>query len=240
MHVLHISFKESNRNNLFNYMLETRNVCVTEYNFFDPRDYEALLNDSYEYDALVLGSQGGRASRDGWSRKGLSGFKYLNLYNSKDLNERKLKLSRIVQKYANIPILGICYGSQVLNMLYGGSVSPKRDIKKAGYLAVRVDTNDPLFKGLPPDIHAEFNTWYPSVPPPSSSVIAVTEEDNVMAAQSFPNNHYALYFHIVHGDASLQRIVENFINIAEREKNYRVVMKVSVLGLLFGLYVMLK
>ena len=59
MHILHISFKKSNRNNLFKYALRTKNVCVTAYDLFDPDDYEALLNDNYTYDALILGGQGG-------------------------------------------------------------------------------------------------------------------------------------------------------------------------------------
>ena len=54
MHILHISFRKSNRNNLFNYILETKNVHVTAYDFFDPHDYKILENDNYEYDALVL------------------------------------------------------------------------------------------------------------------------------------------------------------------------------------------
>ena len=123
-------------------------------------------------------------------------------------------------------------------MFYGGSIAPKRDIKKTGYKSIQVDTNSPLFKGLPSDINGEFNTWYPNIPSTSSNIIAVTKEDNMTAAQSFPNNRYALYFHIVHGDTILQKIVDNFINIVEREKNHIAIMKVSILGLLFGLYVM--
>ena len=83
MNILHISFKKSNRNNSFNNLLDERNIIVTEYDFFNSYDYEALVNDNYEYDALVLGSQGGgSAAEDGWSRKGLWDFNYINLYNT--------------------------------------------------------------------------------------------------------------------------------------------------------------
>ena len=175
-------------------MLRTKNICVVEYDFFDPNDYEALLNDNYTYDALVLGSQGGG------SGKGLMDFEYINLYNSKGLEEKKRNLSQLVRKYANIPILGICYGAQVLNIFYGGEISGKRDIKKTGYESIQLDTSSPLFKGLPSNIHAEFNTWYSNTPSPLSNIIAVTKDDNVIAAQSFPDNHYGIYFHIMHGD----------------------------------------
>ena len=235
MHVLHISFRNSNRNDLFNHMLRTKNVCVVEYDFFNPDDYEALLNDNYTYDALFLGSQGS----DGETQKGLTGFKFINLYNSKGLEEMKRRLSELVRKYENIPILGICYGAQVLNIFHGGEISGKRDIKKTGYKSIQLDTSSPLFKGFPSYIHAEFNTWYTITPSALSSIIAVTKDDNVIAAQSFPGNHYGLYFHIMHGDDDVIReVVDNFISIVERKKNYVTIMKVSALGLLFSLYVM--
>jgi len=219
-------------------MLETRDVHVTAYDFFDSDDYEALENDNYEYDALVLGSQGGGASKDGWSRKGLWGYNYINLHNSKNLDEIERKLFHVIQKYRSKPIIGICYGAQALNWFYGGETSAEREIKKTGYKSVELDTTNPLFMGLPPDIIAEFNAWHPGVPSTLSNIIAVTKEDNSVAAQSFPNNHYALYFHIVHGDTVLQKIIDNFISITEREKNYVTIMKVTAVGFLFSLYVM--
>jgi GMP synthase-like glutamine amidotransferase len=219
-------------------MLETRNVHVTAYDFFNPEHYKTLENDNYEYDALVLGSQGGGASKDGFSRKGLWDHNYINLHNSNGLDEIERKLSHVIQKYRNKPIIGICYGAQALNMFYGGETSAGRAIKKTGYKSVELDTDNPLFKGLPPDIIAEFNAWHPSVPSTLSNIIAVTKEDNSVAALSFPNNHYALYFHIVHGDIVLQKIIDNFISITEKEKKYVTIMKVSTLGLLFGMYVM--
>jgi len=43
----------------------------------------------------------------------------------------------------------------------------------------------------------------------------------------------------MHGeDYVIREIVDNFISIVEREKNYVTIMKVSALGLLFSLYVM--
>jgi GMP synthase-like glutamine amidotransferase len=219
-------------------MLETRNVHVTAYDFFNPNHYKMLENDDSEYDALVLGSQGGGASKDGYSRKGLWGHQYINLHNSKGLDEIERKLFRVIQKYRSKPIIGICYGAQALNWFYGGETSAVRENKKTGYKSVELDTTDPLFMGLPPDIIAEFNTWHPGVPSTLSNTIAVTKEDNSVAALSFPNNHYALYFHIVHGDTVLQKIIDNFISITEKEKKYRTIMKVSTLGLLLGLYVM--
>ena len=213
MRILHISFKKSNRNNIFNYTLRTKNVCVTAYDLFDPDDYEALLNDNYTYDALILGGQGGGDYQPSpFNINELKPTEYINLLKMKP--EKKLKLFQLVRKYENIPILGICYGAQLLNAFYGGSTTTKRDIKKTGYEYIHIDTENPLFKGLPSEIPVEFNTLYPSIPSDLGNIIAVTREDKMMSAQSFPNNQYALYFHIIHGyDTVLQTIVNNFINI---------------------------
>jgi len=238
MHILHISFKKSNRNNLFKYALRTKNVCVTAYDLFDPDDYEALLNDNYTYDALILGGQGGGDYQPSpFNINEIKPTEYINLLKMKP--EKKLKLFQLVRKYENIPILGICYGAQLLNAFYGGSTTTKRDIRKTGYEYIHIDTENPLFKGLPSEIPVEFNTLYPSIPSDLGNIIAVTREDKMMSAQSFPNNQYALYFHIIHGDDTvLQTIVNNFINITERENSRITIMKVSALGFLFSLCVM--
>lgn len=44
-----------------------------------------------------------------------------------------------------VPLLGICYGFQMLNKDFGGSVE-RKDGREDGQFTISVDTNSPLFR----------------------------------------------------------------------------------------------
>ncbi|KAL6049770.1 GMP synthase (glutamine-hydrolyzing) [Balamuthia mandrillaris] len=46
------------------------------------------------------------------------------------------------------PVLGICYGFQLLNYVYGGKVGKKEGLRQDGQTLIRLDNASPLFEGL--------------------------------------------------------------------------------------------
>nr|CAH8838845.1 unnamed protein product [Trichobilharzia regenti] len=56
---------------------------------------------------------------------------------------------------AKIPVLGICYGMQLMNKFFGGQVI-EGDTREDGVFSVDCDTTSPLFKGLSKQEHVLF------------------------------------------------------------------------------------
>ncbi|MGB7924742.1 MAG: glutamine-hydrolyzing GMP synthase [Pyrinomonadaceae bacterium] len=95
----------------------------------------------------------------------------------------------------NCPILGICYGLQVVAADLGGEVQPSKS-REYGYARLRItDQSSPLFAGLP----AEMDVWmshgdHVTVPPQGFRITAWTE-DALNAFESLSKRIYGLQFH---------------------------------------------
>ena len=50
-----------------------------------------------------------------------------------------------------LPLLGICYGMQLINRVYGGSVE-RGEVREDGQFTIRIDPTSPLYLGLPPTL----------------------------------------------------------------------------------------
>ncbi len=113
-----------------------------------------------------------------------------------------------------IPILGICYGVQILAHFLGGKVEAgqKREFGK-GTLAVR-DTSCPLFKGLPETLqvwnsHGDKLTRLPK----GFLSVATTENSDYAAIENRSTYTYGLQFHpeVVHTPRG-REIYSNFVH----------------------------
>ena len=117
----------------------------------------------------------------------------------------------------NVPILGICYGMQLVAETLGGKVkySKKREY---GHTRITVKTH-PIFSGLP----KRFNVWMSHGDivvgtPPGAAIIASTETTPIAAFQL--RNFYGLQFHpeVRHTQYGL-KIINNFLTkVCEAKK----------------------
>ncbi len=114
----------------------------------------------------------------------------------------------------NIPILGICYGQQLIAYLLGGDVSPGK-IKEYGPAQITVNTSWPLFRNLP----SQFIVWMSHGdevmnPPKDFAIPATTLTIPRAAISNLKKKIYAIQFHpeVVHTEYGTQ-ILENFLKI---------------------------
>lgn len=110
------------------------------------------------------------------------------------------------------PVLGICYGLQLIAANLGSKVSPS-DNREYGYARLKIlDTNSPLFTGLP----SEMDVWmshgdHVLTAPEGFRVTAVTD-DALNAFESLSNRIYGIQFHpeVAHTPLGAQ-ILRNFL-----------------------------
>lgn len=115
-----------------------------------------------------------------------------------------------------VPVLGICYGMQVVAHALGGRVS-RATRREFGRAQLLVQDGSDLLKGL--DTHAPFSVWMShgdriETLPPGFTSIARTANSPIAAMKSVNRRHrlYGLQFHpeVVH-TAHGARILQNFV-----------------------------
>ena len=94
-----------------------------------------------------------------------------------------------------IPVLGLCYGAQLMMHVLGGKVE-KASVREYGKTDVTVDTSSPLFT----DVSEHTVCWmshfdYISRPADGFRVCAHTADCPVAAAENVEKNLYAIQFH---------------------------------------------
>ena len=111
-----------------------------------------------------------------------------------------------------IPVLGICYGSQLMMHLLGGHVckAPEREYGKT---LVHTDASSPIFQ----DVSRDTVCWmshndYIEKPAPGFTVTAYTDNCPVAAAEWAEKKLYALQFHpeVLHTQEGKQ-MLHNFV-----------------------------
>ncbi|MEG2812068.1 MAG: glutamine-hydrolyzing GMP synthase [Clostridium sp.] len=112
----------------------------------------------------------------------------------------------------NIPILGICYGDQLLAHIEGGVVE-KAEYREYGNTVINFDTTCPIFKGI--DSKAEVfmsHTDHISRLPEGYKVVASTDSCVNAAMVNIDKNIYGIQFHpeVKHSQFG-HEIIKNFL-----------------------------
>ncbi len=112
---------------------------------------------------------------------------------------------------SGVPVLGICYGMQLMTDLMGGEVAPAPH-REFGLATIRIERDAPLFATVPDELrvwasHGDFV----AAAPPGFAVTATSANAPVAAMASPAQRLYALLFHpeVAHTDRGLD-ILRNF------------------------------
>lgn len=114
--------------------------------------------------------------------------------------------------HAGVPILGVCYGMQLIVRMLGGRVSTA-ERREYGKAVVSVHAESPIFRGLGSEIVA----WMShgdrvECPPTGFEIIARTDNSPVAAIGDDRGKRYGVQFHpeVVHTPTG-RTIIENFL-----------------------------
>ena len=94
-----------------------------------------------------------------------------------------------------IPVLGLCYGAQLMMHVLGGKVE-KAPVREYGKTEVMVDKNSPLFQNVEEKTICWMSHFdYISKTAPGFEIVAHTADCPVAAAENREKNLYAIQFH---------------------------------------------
>lgn len=121
-----------------------------------------------------------------------------------DLDEEILKI--------NVPVLGICYGLQIISKKLGGKVEPAKD-REYGRAILNIIETSPLFK----DVNVQSQVWmshgdFLTELPEGFKVIAKSDHSPIGAAENIARKIFGVQFHpeVIHTDEG-KKIIQNFL-----------------------------
>jgi GMP synthase (glutamine-hydrolysing) len=153
----------------------------------------------------------------------LAGYGALVLSGSPNLISREEYLLPYVEflRQVELPVLGICYGHQLLALAHGARVfSGKRFIE--GYDTVRILEPEPLFAGLPDEIivmesHRE-HVMLADLERTGFDLLANSTTCDVEAMHHVEKPLVGLQFHLERSGEIGQQVMERFIRFARSHK----------------------
>ncbi|MEM3285399.1 MAG: glutamine-hydrolyzing GMP synthase [Fervidicoccaceae archaeon] len=134
----------------------------------------------------------------------------------RSVNKEDIELANEILEISlseKIPIMGICYGHQLLAKALGGSIERKRK-EEYGSVNMKILKEDPIFNNVPSNL----KVWMShsdsvSILPQETEVLALTENEVVAAFRHLFLPIYGLQFHpeVKHTEMG-KEILENFLS----------------------------
>jgi GMP synthase (glutamine-hydrolysing) len=116
-------------------------------------------------------------------------------------------------KQARCPVLGICFGHQMVGMLYGGKICKDKECRQP--IAIKMCGKDMIFEGLPDDpVFGEDHTESVS-PPPDFEHIATSEFCKTEAIKHKNKPVYGVQFHPEISGENGKTLFKNFLKICK-------------------------
>ena len=110
-----------------------------------------------------------------------------------------------------VPVLGICYGMQLMATKLGGSVARAKE-REYGHAEVKLEGDSPLFKGISQELHVWASHGdFVTKPPDEFRVSGASANAPVVAMEDRARGLYGLLFHpeVVHTEQG-EQILSNF------------------------------
>lgn len=117
----------------------------------------------------------------------------------------------IVALFSNLPVLGICFGFQIMAASYGGKIDSMEQVHQ-GIKQIDIDTNSMIFQGLSQKIDA-FESHRDKLVevPPNFNVISKSSDCIIQGIENIKLKRWGVQFH-PEGLETSNKIILNFVN----------------------------
>ena len=122
-----------------------------------------------------------------------------------------------------IPVLGLCYGAQLMQHVLGGKVE-RANVREYGKSHLTVDNNSVLFS----NVKKESICWmshfdYISKTAPGFEIVATTPDCPVAACENTEKNLYAIQFHpeVLHTEEGTKMLSNFVLNVCQCSQDWK-------------------
>ena len=125
-------------------------------------------------------------------------------------------------KQLDVPVLGICYGMQLLNKKHGGTVEPGTT-REYGPATLSPENGSDLFKGLSESSQIWMSHSDTCTQLPDGAKIIGRNEDDVPVAIQLSDKFYGIQFHpeVTHSHEG-RSVLENFLEMVDDDPGFKI------------------